>query len=305
VKSSGDRTPPPDVLLEHLFDGVYFIDHEHRITYWNRAAERISGYPRDIVVGSRCSDNILRHVDSNGHELCIHGCPLAATMHDGELREAEVFLHHRDGHRVPVYVRSAPVYDENGKITGAVEVFAEDSRRTRTRERIRELERAAMLDQLTSIPNRRYGDMRLENLIQNARRERIGFGLVMLDIDLFKEVNDTHGHLVGDEILSMVAHTVHGSIRPLDDVVRWGGEEFIVLLPNATKDSLAAVSERIRFLVEHSWLDAPSGAVRVTVSVGGTLGTGEDDAQSVLGRADEMLYRSKNEGRNRVTVFSG
>jgi len=296
------QPPGAETLLEYLFDGVYFVDLESRIRFWNRAAERITGYSRNAVIGSRCSENLLRHVDANGYELCTTGCPLAATMGDGELRDAEVFLHHSDGHRVPVHVRAAPVYGSDGSIVGAVEVFSEDSRRTKTQEQIRELERAAMLDQLTGMPNRRYGDMRLEALLHNSRREHVGFGVMMIDIDLFKDVNDAHGHLVGDEVLSMVARTIHGSLRPLDDVVRWGGEEFLVLLPNADATSLASVAERIRFLVERSWIDSEPEPIRVTVSIGGTLGSDADDADSVVARADELLYRSKHDGRNRVTL---
>ena len=95
-----------DKLLDSLFDGVYFVDLDRRITYWNAGAERISGYLRSEVVGSCCADNLLRHIDTEGHKLCQDGCPLAATMRDGKTRESSVYLHHKFGHRVPVLVRT-------------------------------------------------------------------------------------------------------------------------------------------------------------------------------------------------------
>ncbi|GAB1400628.1 hypothetical protein MASR1M66_20830 [Aminivibrio sp.] len=93
-------------MMNMLREGVYFVDLDRKITFWNKAAERISGYRSDEVLGSSCKDNILIHVDSTGRNLCQDGCPLHATMADREIRMADVFLHHRRGYRVPVSVRT-------------------------------------------------------------------------------------------------------------------------------------------------------------------------------------------------------
>jgi len=95
-------------LLDQISDGVYFVTLDRRITYWNGGAERITGYGAHEVLGHRCSEGILRHVDDTGQQLCLHGCPLAAVMKDGRPREAHLYLHHKDGHRVPVTVRPRP-----------------------------------------------------------------------------------------------------------------------------------------------------------------------------------------------------
>ena len=89
-------------LIDNLYDGVYFVDRERVITYWNKGAERITGYKDRQVIGRCCGDNVLNHVDAAGVELCRSHCPLAACMEDGLPREVEVFLHHADGHRMPV-----------------------------------------------------------------------------------------------------------------------------------------------------------------------------------------------------------
>jgi PAS domain S-box-containing protein len=96
-------------LLENLFDGVYYVDRDKTIVYWNKAAERISGFARSEVIGKRCSDNILRHINDEGHELCIEGCPLAQSLTDGKIREADVYLHHRKATGFP-YRYAYPPY---------------------------------------------------------------------------------------------------------------------------------------------------------------------------------------------------
>ena len=148
-------------LLENLYDGVYFVDTERRITYWNKGAERISGYSRERVLGSFCHDNLLQHVTENGVQLCHNGCPLLATIKDGNPREAEIYLRHIDGYRVPVWVRTSPIYDDNGKITGAVEVFSNNQSLTRMKRRVNKLEKTVVYDPLTQIGNRKHIEIKI------------------------------------------------------------------------------------------------------------------------------------------------
>jgi PAS domain S-box-containing protein len=113
------------MLLDSIFDGVYFVDAERKITYWNRGSESLTGYSAREAVGKHCYDNFLMHVDEAGCALCTNGCPLSSTIHDGQRRQAEVFLRHKLGHRVPVCVRVAPLMNASGQIIGAVEVFSD------------------------------------------------------------------------------------------------------------------------------------------------------------------------------------
>src|SRR5512138_2173073 len=124
-------------VIDNLYDGVYFVDRDRRITYWNKGAERITGYTAEHSIGRRCRDNLLNHVTANGIPLCQEHCPLAAVMEDGQEREAEVFLHHADGYRVPVLVRGAPLRDESGNIIGAVESFSNNASLMDTRRKLR------------------------------------------------------------------------------------------------------------------------------------------------------------------------
>lgn len=290
-------------MLDALKEGAYFVDRERRITYWNKAAERLTGFRSEEVVGHRCSENILVHVDCQGKNLCKAGCPLLATMEDTLTREAEVFFHHRRGHRVPVSVRTTPLEDDEGNVVGGIELFAEISPEENLRERMAELERQSLLDLLTGVPNRRYLDSELAALFALWQKSGVPFGVLFFDIDHFKGFNDTHGHDIGDRVLETTAKTLVSAVRSFDVIGRWGGEEFVGLFPNAERETLASIGERLRSAVEATWIEADGQRLSVTVSIGGASAAKEDlSAAAVVKRADTMMYRSKQEGRNRVTV---
>ncbi|HEY6012179.1 MAG TPA: sensor domain-containing diguanylate cyclase [Nitrospirota bacterium] len=288
-------------LLDSLYDGVYFVDPNRVITYWNKGAERITGYEAAEVIGKRCSDNILMHSDKDGNLLCLKACPLSQTIADGKVRNQDVFLRHKDGHRVPVGVRVTHIVDNAGVIIGGVEIFSDNAPPVNALERLAELERLAFLDPLTGIANRRYGEISLNARIEELQRYGWRFGVLFIDIDHFKQCNDQCGHHVGDEVLKMVAKTLQNSVRSFDVVSRWGGEEFVALIANVEGDELIRTANRCRALVEQSHSPVPP-CPRITVSIGGTLARAEDTAASIITRADGLMYKSKQSGRNRVTM---
>ena len=292
-------------LLNSITDGVYFVDRDHRITYWNKAAERLSGFTAEEVIGRSCSDNILRHMDDEGNSLCLTGCPLSDTIKNGSTHAVNVYMHHKFGHRVPVYVRSSPIHDEDGTIIGAVEVFMDNSKNVCIIKEMEALREEALTDQLTGIGNRRYADIGLERLDEGMQSSGVPFGILFADIDHFKKFNDTWGHHVGDKVLTMVAQSLAGAMRPLDVACRWGGEEFVLLIANTTTQNLAKVAERLRMLVEKSWFDHEGKHIGVTASFGGALSHPDEKAASVLKRADAMLYSCKDRGRNCVRIDDG
>lgn len=290
-------------IIDNLYDGIYFVDRDRVITYWNKGAERITGYAADQTVGRACRDNLLNHVTANGVELCTQNCPLAAVMEDGREREAEVFLHHADGHRVPVLVRATALRDREGRIIGAIETFSKNAIVTDTRRRLMEMRRVAMTDPLTGIGNRRHLESRLKAALAVVQNSSSLVGLLLMDMDHFKQVNDTYGHNTGDNVLRMVANTLHYALRATDTLGRWGGEEFIAILYEVqNRENFQAIAEKVRTLVEHSRLDVNGRGLVVTVSIGGTLLSPGDTPELVVQRADELMYLSKQAGRNCVTI---
>ena len=217
-------------ILNSLQDGIYYLDRNRIITYWNRGAEQITGYTADQVIGKSCRNNLLNHVNDQGLVLCNDHCPMAATMQDGEPREVYVYLHHAEGHRVPVQIRSTAIRDEDGNIIGAVETFNKGFSPENVERRIRKLQQTAFLDPLTAIGNRRHLESRLKVSMVNYHESQLPFGVLFCDIDHFKNLNDTYGHNLGDKVLRMIAQTLRANIRDTDTMGRWGGEEFVVIL---------------------------------------------------------------------------
>jgi diguanylate cyclase (GGDEF)-like protein/PAS domain S-box-containing protein len=295
------RVTEPDIL-DSLFEGAYRVDRERRIVYWNPAAEKLTGFAASEVLGSFCADGILRHVDDKGCVLCLGGCPLARTMDDGAAREARVFLHHKLGHRVPVSVRSTPVRSADGEITGGLELFTGTSASEVLEQRIRELEELAFLDPLTQLANRRFAEVTLGQRLEEHRRHGWPFGAILFDIDDFKLVNDRFGHGAGDKTLQMVATTLALNARSFDVVARWGGDELLILIRNVDRALLTQVGERFRTLVGAAFLTAGDDTIAVTLSGGATTVRGGDTAESVVARADRLLYESKVAGSNRLTI---
>jgi diguanylate cyclase (GGDEF)-like protein/PAS domain S-box-containing protein len=288
-------------LLDGVSEGVYFVDRDRRILYWNRGAELISGFAADEIVGHSCRDGFLVHCDAGGVQLCGDRCPLVETMNDGSGRTAEVFLRHKQGFRLPVLVRSSAVRDPSGAIIGAVETFSDNSRTVAAIERANHCAELAHVDPLTGVCNRRSADDLIASL-NNASHKTRGAVFLMIDVDDFKRVNDTYGHLAGDQVVRMVANTLRNNLRPYDFVCRWGGEEFLVILADASLREGLAIGERCRVLVAASSCETPNGRVTVTCSIGlSELRPGET-AELALARADGMLLLSKKTGRNRVTV---
>jgi diguanylate cyclase (GGDEF)-like protein/PAS domain S-box-containing protein len=289
-------------ILDTLDEGVYFVDRERRITFWNRGAARITGHARGDITGRVCADRLFG-MDDRGCILCRSACPLLATMDDGVPREAQVYLIHAEGHRVPVMLRVMPVRDEQGEVVGAVEVFTDSPAVVGYLRRISELSQEVDQDALTGIGNRRFIEREIDGRMGECHRHRSCAGLMLLDVDHFKGVNDRYGHAIGDRVLRMVANTLRHNIRSSDAVGRWGGEEFAVVIGQVLDQGvLEQLAEKLRMLVERSMLATERGYISVTVSIGATLMQAGDTPQSLLRRADELLYRSKDLGRNRVSL---
>jgi diguanylate cyclase (GGDEF)-like protein/PAS domain S-box-containing protein len=289
-------------LLDNLYDGVYFVSPDRTIVYWNDAAERMTGFVKSELINKHCYDNFLMHVDDKGVNLCLRNCPLEKAILEGVTVEGEAYYHHKEGHRLPALVRVSPIHDKAGTIVGAVEIFSDNSPRVRLAEKVEELEKIALLDPLTRIGNRRYGDLSLTARLNELERYGWSFGVLFMDIDYFKKVNDFYGHDVGDRILRIVATTMINGTRSSDIVSRWGGEEFVALLPHVDAEQLKNVAEKIRLLVEKSSISVEGRNIEVTISIGATLAHKNDTADTLIKRADELMYKSKSEGRNRLSM---
>jgi two-component system cell cycle response regulator len=163
----------------------------------------------------------------------------------------------------------------------------------------------AITDSLTGLHNRRYMESHLGTLVDEAAARGKPLSLLIMDIDYFKSINDSFGHDAGDDVLREFATRVRKSIRGIDLACRYGGEEFVVVMPETDMAVAAVVAERIRRRIacESFPIQKGSGAIDVTISIGiAGLAAAADSAETILKRADQALYRAKRDGRNRVVA---
>jgi len=290
-------------ILDNLYGGVYYVDQTRKIKYWNKEAEEITGFSKAEVIGKHCYDNILQHVDDQGTNLCHNGCPLHATMGDGKKREINVYLHHKDGQRVPVTIRTVPLKNEKNEIVGAAELFLKNIRMKSLEEKINELKQENHRDELTEINNRKYLEKILAEIIERDDINKDNIAFCFLDVDDFKYINDNYGHLVGDRTLSMIANTLKNNLRDADKAFRWGGDEFALLLFDIkNKKYLKNLLERLKLLINESFIEHKQEKINVTMSFGATKFSKNDTIESLTKRADNNMYESKKQGKNQITV---
>lgn len=290
-------------MLDAVAEGVYVTTASREIIFWNKGAEKITGYASEDVLGKHCYDNILVHTDTSGRDLCLDGCPLQKCIETGQRQDADhIFLRRKDGERVAVYVK-ASILEIEGQCYG-VEVFGElrEVAGKTLADKLQQLSTASIIDELTSLYNRRYVDTILDQQYGLFKRHYQRFGIVMIDVDGFKEINDSFGHLTGNEVLRTVAAALKIGLRSMDVLGRFGGDEFIIVCPLIELEGLERLSERIVYAVQHAVLSSPDGVKtprEVTVSTGASMIDYKDkSASDVIARADEALYRVKRDGGN-------
>lgn len=288
-------------MLDVAFEGVYFIDRKFNVTFWNDSAARITGIPATEIVGKISTESILKPVDQDGNPITEARSPLKMSMMDGKTRETEVYIKHRDGHRVPVMLRTVPI-KRFTKILGVMEAFIDISSRQAIESVAEQYKELAFTDKLTGLYNRRYSEDFIKTRLDDFRRRSIPFCVLFLDIDHFKAFNDNYGHELGDEVIRMVGKSCMLMIRSSDLFSRFGGEEFVAVLTGANEQNMYVIADTMRSIVENTGIRSQDKALKVTISIGATMACIDDSLETIMKRADDLLYVSKESGRNQVTT---
>lgn len=288
-------------MVDHLAEGIYFVDRNRRILYWNPAAERLTGFMAEQVLNCCCETGGLNHVDANLAPLCTARCPLVRAMEEGVLVTERAFLHHREGYRLPVNIKAQPVKNSSGEVIGAVEIFSDATGFLQLESVNEKLQQQIRIDPLTGIPNRRAFLEVVKNEWDRYQRYGDPFSIIFTDIDFFKEVNDRHGHRVGDLTLQWFTKGLQSELRKVDTLSRFGGEEFLILLPATPSKEAFLTAEKLRQRIAAA--PCPETGEPLTASFGVASVCLKDSSESLVERADRGLYRSKKEGRNRVTFL--
>lgn len=275
--------------IDAAYDGIFITNAEGVIEFANQGFEIITGYTPVEVVGRKPS--ILK---SGRHDNTFYK-ELWRNLKEGLAFRAMVVNRHKSGHDIHCQQTITPVKSADGSVTHFISIIKDLTDRVFEELKLRE---QASHDSLTGLLNRRAGEIELDISLIQAQEKESPFCVLMADIDDFKPVNDTFGHGRGDNIIKAVADILLEETRKTDKCIRWGGEEFIVLLPFCDLIKGREIAENIRAgLANQCFGDVG----QVTLSIGITESEPDDTPSGILERVDQLLYKSKENGKNRVS----
>ncbi|SHF00539.1 PAS domain S-box-containing protein/diguanylate cyclase (GGDEF) domain-containing protein [Caldanaerobius fijiensis DSM 17918] len=279
-------------ITEYAHDAIIMINDEGNITFWNPAAEKLLGYSKEEVMGKELHRLVIG--DESLYKLYKEGLKKFQLSGKGSAvgKMIELKAKHKDGHEIDVELSLSAV--KINSTWHAVGILRDITERKKFEELIY---RQSITDPLTNIYNRRFFMQMLEREIDRTKRNGRPFSLVMFDLDHFKKINDSFGHATGDMVLKKVAETVKKRIRKTDCFARWGGEEFVIVLPETSVKDATRLAEELREQINNMVLP---GVGYVTASFGVAGFRTSDTIDSILMRVDDMLYEAKAAGRNCV-----
>ena len=283
-------------IIDHAGEGIFVCNEDSEVLVWNQAMTELVGYRQGDALGKKVGDvlSIMSELDiDRSFKNALWG--KAETLRDLRIRNR------RNGEVRWVSMVLSPRFYGDGSVDGVIGLVRDVTTRKHSEDR---LVYRAYHDQLTGLPNRLYFKDALKTAIANANREEHGLSVLLLDLDNFKEVNDRDGHEAGDIILRKSVERIRSNLRRGDSIARYGGDEFVILLPRITgTEDVTTVCEKIIRSLRQP-VHAMGSEWRITASIGFTLYP--DDARSSTGLingADEAMYKAKNAGRNRFRRF--
>jgi diguanylate cyclase (GGDEF)-like protein/PAS domain S-box-containing protein len=283
-------------VFESSAEGVLIVDRELRIVAANKAFTRITGYTEAEALGRS-----PRMLSSGRHDAAFYDA-LWQTVAGTGTWQGEVWNRRKNGEVYPEWLTISQVLDECGAITHYVGIFSDITLLKRSQEK---LDYQAHHDPLTDLPNRLLFEDRLNHALQRARREKTQLAVLFVDLDRFKNINDTLGHPVGDRVLQEIGKRLGAALRDADTVARLGGDEFIILLEDVVGErDVAVVAEKLLEDFRRP-IAAQGQEFYVTASIGASLYPRDgDDVATLVKNADAAMYRAKERGRNSYEFYT-
>ena len=285
------------LLVENAWDVIWSMSLDGTVTYVSPAVERVRG----ITPEEACHQTLEEiHPPESAARVGEYYGRLFAAIEAGDadlpVFRGEQEYYRKDGSIMVGDLQVIPHVGVDGQVIEILGVTRDVSERKRYEE---ELERLAVTDPLTGAWNRRHGLELIRAAVAEARRYETALSLLMIDVDHFKAINDTHGHQAGDDVLVALTACLQACLRESDILARWGGEEFVIAIRRCGLDDAVTVAEKLRAAVAGPLVTEVPG---ITVSIGAAQLDGDESVVEWLARADRALYEAKGAGRDRVVV---
>ena len=287
-------------LFKYLEDGVIIFDKEKRVLFLNPAAEVLFGYRAEDLLAENAHRLFVCN-EFHNRVACDGHCMMEPCLFEGKSSHSELFLLPSQGDPVPIETNTYPIFNEQGTMEGAIRFFKESKIRPPLPAPLNNLKNKAYIDDLTDLANRRFSEASLNAKLAEMRRFEWPFAVALMDVENFREINDTHGKETGDRVIKHISNLFLSHLRASDIIGRWGGETFIAIFANTHKEGAYQASEKFRSLIEKNPFETGAEKIKSTLSTGVTEALSEDTFQSLIKRVEDLLVKSKEEGKNRVT----
>jgi diguanylate cyclase (GGDEF)-like protein/PAS domain S-box-containing protein len=289
-----------EVTLNSIGDAVLSTDISGNVTYLNAVAECMTGWPKAEALGRPLTE-VFNIIDGTTREISQNPMSLAVRENKTVTLTPNCILIRRDGYEYPIEDSAAPIHDRRGKITGAVIVFHDVSA---ARRMSLQLSHLAQHDSLTNLPNRMLLNDRLQQAITMAKRHGYRIAVLFMDLDRFKHINDSLGHVIGDELLKAVAARLESCVRESDTVGRQSGDEFVVVLSELEAPENAGIGAAKLLAALTLPYHIGSHDIVVPVSIGVSIYPDDaETAETLISNADTVMYHAKENGRNNYQFF--
>ena len=297
--TSGSKPLFEQKLIETMSDGVVFVDSEGIITLWSKGAERITGVSSSAAMGRIFIPSLLDMCNYAGKKTPEEACPVAKALSTNTQLRNRLYVMGRQGKHVAIDLHAIPVHSSDGAVQGATVLLHDAEPEASLEVQCEALHAEVTKDPMTKVANRAEFDRMQALFIEAHQQASLPCSLIMVDIDHFKNINDTFGHQAGDEAIITMANLLSSMCRSGDLVARYGGEEFAVLCADCSNADAARRAEQIRKQLsemQHACL----GNKSITASFGVTELQSGDTPESMLRRSDRALLMAKEQGRNQV-----
>lgn len=287
------------LLADNASDVIWTMDLSGAFTYVSPSVEKLRGYtPQEVMAQTK--EELLCPLSLKHLEKGLEDATYSVQNHlPFQVYRADVEQPCKDGTTVWTDLTVSGIYNDKNQFLGMLGVSRDITERIKMEEEVRRL---TEIDRLTQLYNRLKLDTVLFQEIERSKRSNSLFAIILLDIDDFKRVNDNHGHIAGDEVLKEIAEIIRASIRKIDTAGRWGGEEFVIVLPETDGEGAQGLAEKIRLKINaHPF----QSAGYLTASFGVAAFEHHINETELVSRADHAMYEAKHAGKNRVCIFLG